>query len=359
MRQLRALADVGVLDLDEVVDLDALEEMRVRAQVDELAELDIVVDLAFVRVDELARHAVAALDVLEADIRSNLAFLADDRAMLEPGHRVDDGIAADLDVVIDVRRRRVHDGDALAHELFILAAAQDLLGAGELQARVDAERVLVVVSGHGPDLLAFLLEDLEHVRQVVLALRVVVRHVRERLEEVLGGEAVDARVDLADLALRLRRVLVLDDLLDRAVRRADDAAVARRIRHDGREDRRLGSGCHMLIVEFLEERARQERRVAAEDHDRARLILEEFLRLQDGVARAELLRLRDELRLITDGLADHLAAEARHDDVALRTGRLGRIDDVLQHRLAARLVQDLRQLRLHARALAGREDDGY
>ena len=115
----------------------------------------------------------------------------------------------------------------------------------------------------------------------------------------------------------------------------------------------------MLVVELLEQRARQKRRVAAEHHDRSRLILQQVFRLQDGMARAELLRLRDELSLVADGLADHLAAKARHDDVALRTGSFSRIDDMLQHRLASRLVQDLRQLRLHARALAGREDDGY
>ncbi len=110
----------------------------------------------------------------------------------------------------------------------------------------------------------------------------------------------------------------------------------------------------MLVVELLEQRARQKRRVAAEHHDRARLILQQVFRLQDGMARAELLRLRDELSLVADGLADHFAAKARHDDVALRTGSFSRIDDMLQHRLASRLVQNLRQLRLHARALAGR-----
>lgn len=45
MRQFRALADVRILDFDEVVDLDAFKEVRVRTQVDELAELDIVIDL--------------------------------------------------------------------------------------------------------------------------------------------------------------------------------------------------------------------------------------------------------------------------------------------------------------------------
>ena len=69
----------------------------------------------------------------------------------------------------------------------------------------------------------------------------------------------------------------------------------------------------MLVVELLEQRARQKRRVAAEHHDRARLILQQVFRLQDGMARAELLRLRDELSLVADGLADHFAAKARHD----------------------------------------------
>lgn len=131
--------------------------MRVRTQVNELAKLDIVINLAFMGIDKLTRDMIAAFDILEADIRAKLALFANDRAMFKPRHRVDDGIAADFDIRVNVRRIRVHNRDALAHELFILAAAQDFLRTGQLQARVDAERIFIIVSSHSPDFSPFFL----------------------------------------------------------------------------------------------------------------------------------------------------------------------------------------------------------
>ena len=68
----------------------------------------------------------------------------------------------------------------------------------------------------------------DQVGQVVLALRVCGPDLLSAAKQRLEVESVDAAVDLADLALRRRRVLVLDDRRNRAIR-PDDAAVAVRL----------------------------------------------------------------------------------------------------------------------------------
>ena len=93
-----------------------------------------------------------------------------------------------------------------------MALPQDRVDLCELHGVVDGEDVL---GRHGIDRgdgAAIIAEQLEHVGQVVLAAGVLVPDARERVEEVVGAEAVVARVDLADRALGVARVLLLDDL---------------------------------------------------------------------------------------------------------------------------------------------------
>ena len=56
--------------------------------------------------------------------------------------------------------------------------------------------------------------------------------------------------------------------------------------------------------------------------------------------------------------ADFRRVGADHDDDAFAAQSLGRVDGVVQHGARADRVQHLGQGRLHARALAGGEDDG-
>ena len=73
--------------------------------------------------------------------------------------------------------------------------------------------------------------------------------------------------------------------------------------------------------------------------------------------RAELLFLRDEIRLARKRLFHRLAAESHDDDIAHGARLLRGREHMSEHRLAARLVQHLRQRRLHARPLARRQYD--
>ena len=297
------------------------------------------------------------LHVLKARMGADLAVLADDRRTLKPRARIDHGVAADDDIDVDIGRIGIHECHTLCHQRLILAAAQDLLRGSELGARVDAERFLVVVGHGGKDLLALLSEDFEHVGQIVLALCIVIFDLVQSGEKVRRFKAIDARIDLAHGALLLRRVLVLDDSFHRAVCGADDAAISRRIGHDGGQNGRLRARCRVFFRELLEELPRQERRVAAEHENRALFLVQQRFRLQDGMPRAELLFLRDEIRLTRKRLFHRLAAESHDDYIAHGTRLLRGREHMGEHRLAARLVQHLRQRRLHARPLARRQYD--
>ena len=81
-------------------------------------------------------------------------------------------------------------------------------------------------------------------------------------------------------------------------------------------------------------------------------------RLRDRVAGAELLSLQHPVdRLVRQRLLDQLAAMAVHDVDRVGAQRFRGRDDVGQHRLAGQRLQHLRQVRLHALALTGRQDD--
>ena len=103
-----------------------------------------------------------------------------------------------------------------------------------------------VVDDLGRDARAVGAQQLEHVRQVALALRVVGPDARQRRLERRRVEDVDARVDLADRELGRAGVaggLGLDDPLEAAGRVAHDAPVPPGVlEHGGRDGRRRAGG---------------------------------------------------------------------------------------------------------------------
>ena len=75
---------------------------------------------------------------------------------------------------------RIDNRHPVRHQFFRLTSPQNALGDGELTARVDAERALVVVCRNCPDLLPRITQNAEHIGQIVLALCVLIRHLGQR-----------------------------------------------------------------------------------------------------------------------------------------------------------------------------------
>ena len=220
-------------------------------------------------------------------------------------------------------------------------------------------------------------EQVEHLGQVQLALRVVRAQPRQRLPEGAALERIDARVHLRYQALlggRVPLLLGLDNPLDRPARVAHHPPVAARIVEDRAEHRGGRAALQVSVDQPADRLGVDKRHVAAQDHDR-RVGVEAGCRpgVQVGPGR------RVELRHgRTDSAAGavrpllHRQVNPRRQDVLERPLRRvhhhdlsgsrlkGRLHRPQHHRPAAQLMQHLRGLRAHARALAGGEDqDGW
>lgn len=236
------------------------------------------------------------------------------------------------------------------------------MGLGELHPVVDPEDLPVVTGDRGADPVPGLAQDRQHVGEVLLALAVVRTHLAERVREQSPVEREHPGVDLLDRALRVRGVLVLDDLGDRAgCRVAHDPAVPGGVGDLGAEH---GDGVAVGGVgggEPGERLAGQQRGVAADD-DHGALDGPAQLVERDAhrVPGALLLGLVGGAHLGVRGGevgGDLLARVADDHDEVLRVQLAGGGDDMSDERAPGDLVQDLGGLRLHTGALTRCEDD--
>ena len=83
----------------------------------------------------------------DAHAAVNLAAAADRRAPFERHAGMDDRVGADLDVAIDVGRRRILDRDAGRHQFRVLVLSHDSAHCRQLRAAVDAANFVGVRDG--------------------------------------------------------------------------------------------------------------------------------------------------------------------------------------------------------------------
>ena len=87
----------------------------------------------------------------------------------QPRERFDHRVDAHLDVRIDGDRLRPFDGDAGQHQLAALALAQDAVGVGQFDARVDSQQLVRIVDVQRAHAVPVTRQDLRHVGQIQLA----------------------------------------------------------------------------------------------------------------------------------------------------------------------------------------------
>ena len=194
---------------------------------------------------------------------------ADAGAVADVHHALEDHVGLDHHVpatdqfAADVDAVGVHQRDAGGHQLAREPAAQDLLRRGQLGLVVDAEDFVLRLGGHGSHGHAVLHREADHVGEVVLLLGVVRLQPGDPFGELAGRAGDEAGIDLAELPLLGRGVLLLDDRDHRAALAAQDAAVARGIGHLGREHRHLA--LRGLRHQLLQRGRLHQRHVAVED----------------------------------------------------------------------------------------------
>ncbi len=174
MARLDSGGETRVLDLDEVPDLHAVGKYRFVTQMRERADRDVVAHAA-VQDDAFAnRDAIAETRIRKPRVRADDALLARLRETPNGTVRIDDGVATDRQFGLQIRRVRIDDGDAVAHILRAQAFVHFLASRRELDPVVDAKNVKMIAGHHGDDAFAAAHEIRDGVRQIILALRVVV-----------------------------------------------------------------------------------------------------------------------------------------------------------------------------------------
>jgi hypothetical protein len=151
---------------------------------------------------------------------------------------------------------------------------------------------------------------------------------------------------------------VLDDAADGTIGIAQHAPVAGGIVQHRGQNRRRGTRLAMRRQQAAQRLGGQQRRVTAEHQRRAGVAGEERRCLLHRVAGAELLLLERELQVAARHRGTHpFRLVADDDDRLLHSGAAHRFEDVVEQWLAERRMQHLRQIRLHAFADAGRQND--
>ena len=296
----------------------------------------------------------------EARVGADRALLAHARLPPEHGHGEKDRVAADGDVGAHPDRARVEHGDALVHQALVDALLREARELRELGAVVGAEALAVVFAVDDRGGVAVAAQDLHHVGEVVLVLGVVVAHLADVRGEKGAVEGVAAGVALGELCGLLgRAVLLLDDARHGPVLGELDAAVAVRV---GRRHREDGGGVPAVgdgVREGPDGGGLDERQVAVQDHDGPLGDVGALEGDAHGVAGPQALRLLDALDvLLVRKMCPHLVGAVPHDhDDAPGPGLARGARDPGDERTVEELVHDLGVAGLHARSLAGGEDD--
>ena len=188
VRDLRPVADHGVLDLHKIADLHAVSDRRAGADVRERTDLRVIADGGGKRVRRAHRRAVAHAHVLQKRVRTDGAVFADARAAAQDRPGQQRRPRAD-------RHRRIDVGIAVIPDLHALPREQ--LQMGKPQNRLPVRQLL-------------------HGRDGIHAVAVGVRHA-VLFEEIRKDEFVVQRVHQRlpahgrDVALQRRAVRLIVD----------------------------------------------------------------------------------------------------------------------------------------------------
>ena len=355
MRQLRAIAHIGILDFDEITDLHMVMQYRIRTEMDERPDLVIAANATFMTVHAVQMREITAVYIGQLGIRSDLAVLADDCLPLKHSPRQQHGITADFDILLDIGMFRIDDADPGSHKLFCFAKAQDAVSGCELDAGIHPHRLIGIVRCDRNDLEAFFDHDPENIRQIVLALCIFVVDLFECIEQGAHLEDIRACIDLMDGELFRRAILLFYNACHVSRFITEHTAIAERIIKDRGQHRSSRALLPAGLCQMRDRLRAQQRRIPADDQHIAVSVFFKFRhRLHDSVTGPKLLLLMDKGHLLFSKIFSYqMFLEAGDHDLMIRARFSHEADDLLNHRYSAYAVQHLWKFRLHACALSG------
>src|SRR6202789_4699791 len=265
--------------------------MRIRAQDSALADAGFLQNAAGTNQD-----ACGYFRSVKYRVEANGAGRANTGSAENLHEGFDHRIRADFNIVIDHACGGIEDGDALSHQVMALAHAHLVVDERKLHTRIGAENFGGVFRFPDDDALPRLTQNLGHVREVVLAVRVGGRDFLNVREQLRNGKDVEAGIDFVDLFLCWAGRFFLDDGLDlgAASAFAQDAAVAGGVFEVGAEQSHRGLFVEMEVEQAGDGLRHNLRGVSGED-DHVIVFRERRLRDHKSVTGAALLGLQDEI----------------------------------------------------------------
>ena len=270
--------------------------------------------------------------------------------------RLDGHVFRQLDRGVDAHAARV-DHRHPGHHVGLVDGHPELeLGLGQLRPVVDAVEGAVVLDHERDDRPAILARQLDQRRQVELARDRRRPHVPDPPAQPGCVEGVDAGVDLVDLELLGRRVLLLDDAQHLpAVVAANHAAQALGIEGVDADEGHHRSAGPPQVDQLRQQIRVHQGHVAGEDEHLGHVRRRDRERGPDRVRRAQWRLLEGEVGAIGEDLGDRRGRRRVDDQRPAMARVLRRVQHVGQHGAAAQLVEDLGLARLHARPETGGE----
>ena len=351
MTRLGAFTKMGILQLDEVTHMGLGIEHGPRAQAGKWPCITALAHDGTLKVTVGLDHGTfAQRAILDHTIRANLHVVFDDNLAFQNDVDVDQHIPADRHFAPDIETRRVTQGHTLRHQAAAFAQLVVTLQFGKLTTVVGTLHFHGIGRLLGGDHQAISDCHGDHIRQVVLALGIVVRQAAHPIRQASARKRQNAGVALTNGLLRLVGVFMLDDGRYLPIRITHNTAIARRVCERDREQTEL------LLAGFgqqtLQGRHFDERHVAVQHQNGVRA--KRWQSLRQGMPCTQLLVLHDKVEVVAfQSRLNQLCPMAYHHVDALRLKLASAVDNMTEHGVARYRVQYLGQRRAHAGALAG------
>ena len=326
--------------------------MGTRTQVRTRATFGSIVDARFDSDRFVNASAAANLRVGQARVRANDAVRTNLGRAKQVGLRPQLHVLRNFDIGADERAFGVPHGYAGHHVAIVDAMLHGARSLGELHARIHAHSLFGVGGLKREHLAAVVSANFQHVGEVVLALSVVVRNARKRIEKRRRIEAVEARVAFRDSGFFGRGVFLLNNA-DHSFALANDAAIPKRVVHMHGEHDHGRARLFALRDKGLNGFRSDKRTIARKNHertlgDRAVGLRECLTTSVHGVARAELLGLNGDFRIALNKRSNLFGHMSEHGDHIFDAGIMGGVDDPAHERLAKHLMNNLGLVGFHA-----------